>query len=160
MNCQTTKFKKIKFGSHESIGYGPVNLPEIAMHTTAYWWEFPADTAQRLGMAESAMGDGLKALAHAMQSVAAIYLMCDIRDIRAVPMARAPLTQKPSIFIYDNHPGGVGFSKRLFNMHDEVLLAARELMAKCPCDSGCPSCVGPALEVGEAGKKSAMKLAG
>jgi len=158
VNCQTTKFKKIKFGSHENIGYGPVNLPEISMHTTAYWWEFPADTAQRLGMAESAIGDGLKALAHAMQSVAAIFMMCDVRDLRAVPMARAPLTQKPTIFIYDNHPGGVGFSKRLFNMHDDLLKAARDLISGCKCESGCPSCVGPALEVGEVGKKSAIKL--
>jgi DEAD/DEAH box helicase domain-containing protein len=94
-----------------------------------------------------------------MQSVAAIFMMCDVRDIRSVPMARAPLTQKPTIFIYDNHPGGVGFSKRLFNMHDDLLVAARELIAGCKCESGCPSCVGPALEVGEMGKKSAKKLA-
>jgi DEAD/DEAH box helicase domain-containing protein len=109
-------------------------------------------------MAESALGDGLKALAHALQSVAAIYLLCDIRDVRAVPMARAPLTQKPTIFIYDNHAGGVGFSKRLFNMHEELLAAARGLIEKCGCESGCPSCVGPALEVGEAGKKSALRM--
>jgi DEAD/DEAH box helicase domain-containing protein len=92
VNCQTTKFKKLKFGSHENIGYGPVELPEIGMHTTAYWWEFPTDMADRLQVAQSALGDALKALANALQGVAATYLMCDERDSRAVPRVRAPLT--------------------------------------------------------------------
>ncbi|MDZ7345088.1 MAG: DEAD/DEAH box helicase [candidate division KSB1 bacterium] len=158
VNCQTTKFKKLKFGTHENIGYGPVELPEISMHTTAYWWEFPGDLAEQLQIAQSRLGEALKATANVLQSVAAIYLMCDVRDIRAVPMVRALLTQKPTIFIYDNHAGGVGFSKRLFTMHDELLVAAKELIVKCGCAAGCPSCVGPALEVGEQGKASALRL--
>ena len=158
VNCQTTKFKKLKFGSHENIGYGPVELPEISMHTTAYWWEFPTDMAARMNVPPSVLGDALKALAHVMQSAAAIYLMCDLRDVRAVPMVRAPLTQKPTIFIYDNHAGGVGFSKRLFMMHDELKVAARDLITKCGCAAGCPSCVGPALEIGEQGKAGALRL--
>jgi DEAD/DEAH box helicase domain-containing protein len=158
VNCQTTKFKKLKFGSHENIGYGPVELPEISMHTTSYWWEFPSDMAERMKVPPSALGDALKALAHVLQSAAAIYLMCDIRDVRAVPMVRAPLTQKPTIFIYDNHASGVGFSKRLFGMHDELKAAARDLITKCGCVAGCPSCVGPALEIGEQGKAAALRL--
>lgn len=128
------------------------------MHTTAYWWEFPQDTAQRLQIAQSALGDGLKAAASALQGVAAVFMMCDVRDLRAVPMAAAPLTQKPTIFIYDNHAGGVGFSKRLFGMHDEVRRAAADLIKSCACESGCPSCVGPSLEVGEQGKATALQL--
>jgi DEAD/DEAH box helicase domain-containing protein len=158
VNCQTTKFKKIKFGTHDNIGYGPVELPEISMHTTAYWWEFPANIAAHLQIAQSTLGEALKAAANVLQSVTAIYLMCDVRDLRAVPMVRAPLTQKPTIFIYDNHAGGVGFSKRLFAMHDELAVAAKELIVKCGCATGCPSCVGPALEVGEYGKASALRL--
>jgi DEAD/DEAH box helicase domain-containing protein len=158
VNCQTTKFKKLKFGSHENIGYGPVELPEISMHTTSYWWEFPTDMAGRMKVPPSVLGDALKALAHVLQSAAAIYLMCDLRDVRAVPMVRAPLTQKPTIFIYDNHAGGVGFSKRLFGMHDELKVAARDLITKCGCAAGCPSCVGPALEIGEQGKAGALRV--
>jgi DEAD/DEAH box helicase domain-containing protein len=109
-------------------------------------------------MAPSFFGDALKALANALQSVAAIYLMCDVRDIRAVPMVRAPLTQKPTVFVYDNHAGGVGFSKRLFAMHDELKVAAKELITKCGCLAGCPSCVGPNLEVGEHGKSGVLRL--
>jgi DEAD/DEAH box helicase domain-containing protein len=109
-------------------------------------------------VSQSVLGDALKALSHVLQSAAAIYLMCDIRDVRAVPMVRAPLTQKPTIFIYDNHAGGVGFSKRLFGMHDELKVAAGDLITNCGCAAGCPSCVGPALEIGEQGKAGALRV--
>jgi DEAD/DEAH box helicase domain-containing protein len=52
-------------------------------------------------------------------------------------------TKCPRIFIYDNYPGGIGFSRPLFDMHAPLLERTRELITGCPCDSGCPSCVGP-----------------
>ena len=158
VNCQTTKFKKLKFGSHENIVYGPVELPEVSMHTSAYWWELPADIAIHLQIPQSALGDALKAVANTLQSITAVFMMCDVRDIRAVPMALAPLTQKPTIFIYDNYPGGVGFSKRIFTIHHELLQEAAKLIVACGCDDGCPSCVGPVMDVGEYGKEAALKL--
>ena len=157
-NWQTTKYKKLKFESHENIGFGKVELPELEMHTTAYWWEFHSDVADSLEISEANVGDGLKALANALQTVAAMYLMCDPKDIRAVPMVRAPITRKPTIYIYDNHAGGVGFSQKLFHIHDEIKKAALDLITKCECEQGCPACVGPVLEVGENGKESAVAL--
>ena len=53
------------------------------------------------------------------------------------------LGDEPRIFVYDNYPGGIGFSEPLFSMHDELLARTRELIGECPCTSGCPSCVGP-----------------
>jgi DEAD/DEAH box helicase domain-containing protein len=156
----TTDFKKIKFGSHENVGYGVIELPEISKHTTAYWWEFPDDIADRLEMAQSALGDALKALANVLQNVVPIFAMCDVRDIRAVPMVRAPMTQRPTIYVYDNIAGGVGLSRKIYQMHDDLKVAARELILACGCDSGCPSCVGPMLEVGEKGKEGALRLVG
>jgi len=158
VHWQTTKYKKLKFETHENIGFGKVELPELEMHTTAYWWEFPEDIGERLQIEQSVLGDGLKALANAMQTVVAVYVMCDPKDIRAVPMVRAPMTQKPTIYVYDNHAGGVGFSQKLFHLHDEIKLAALELIQKCECEVGCPSCVGPILEVGEKGQESATAL--
>ncbi len=157
-NWQTTKYKKLKFESHENIGFGKVELPELEMHTTSYWWEFHPDIAERLQISQANLGDGLKALANALGTVATVFLMCDPRDVRAVPMVRAPNTQKPTIFIYDNHAGGVGFSQKLFHLHDELKQAALSLIQKCECDGGCPSCVGPVLEIGEKGKESAIAL--
>ncbi len=155
---QTTKFKKLKFETHENIGFGKVELPEFELHTTAYWWELTPDVGEKLQMSQAILGDGLKAVANVLRTVASIYLMCDPKDIQAVPMVRAPMTQKPTVYIYDNYPGGVGFSRKLFHLHDDLKQAAMELISGCDCQDGCPSCVGPVLEVGEKGKESALAL--
>ncbi len=158
VHWQTTKYKKLKFESHENIGFGKVELPELEMHTTSYWWEFDPDVGDKLQMSLENLGDGLKALANSLGTVAAVYMMCDPKDIRAVPMVRAPMTQKPTIYIYDNHAGGVGFSQKIFHLHDDLKRAAQNLIHNCECEAGCPSCVGPGLEVGEKGKESAVAL--
>lgn len=155
---QTTKYKKLKFETHENIGFGKVELPELEMHTTSYWWQFDTDIANKLDISQANLGDGLKALANALHIVAAVFLMCDPKDIRIVPMVRAPDTELPTIFIYDNHAGGVGFSQKLFHLHDELRKASLHLIRGCACEGGCPSCVGPLLEVGEKGKESAIAL--
>ncbi len=158
VHWQTTKYKKFKFETHENIGFGKVELPELEMHTTAYWWEFQPDIGDKLQLSQATLGDGLKALANALSTVVAIFMMCDPKDIRSVPMVRAPMTQHPTIYVYDNHAGGVGFSRKIFHLHDEIKKAALELVQSCACENGCPSCVGPVLEVGETGKDSAVAL--
>jgi DEAD/DEAH box helicase domain-containing protein len=67
---------------------------------------------------------------------------------------------EPRIFIYDNYPGGIGFSEPLFRMHDDLLRRTRELIAECPCESGCPSCVGPLGDVGLRSKAVALEILG
>lgn len=158
VHWQTTKYKKLKFETHENIGFGKVELPELEMHTTAYWWEFHNNISDKLQVSQTTLGDGLKALANVLNTVVAVYMMCDPKDIRAVPMVRAPMTQRPTIYVYDNQPGGVGFSRKIFHLHDEIGKAALELIQSCECETGCPSCVGPVLEVGEKGKESAVAL--
>ncbi|MBN2091218.1 DEAD/DEAH box helicase [candidate division KSB1 bacterium] len=154
----TSDFKKIKFHTHENVGYGKIELPEISMHTTSYWFEFPDDAAKRLSLSSDTLGEGLRSLANVLHHVTAILMMCDIRDIQIVPMVRSPFSQEPTIYIYDNHAGGVGFSRKIYYMHEDLLHAAKDLILKCNCKNGCPSCVGPVLEVGERGKESALEL--
>ena len=151
-------YKKIKFHTHENIGTGRIHLPEQEMHTTSYWMDFRPDEIENAGIPQGDLGGGLKALSNVLVNVAPIYLMCDPNDIRSVSMVRAPFNQRPAIYIYDNYPGGVGFSQKLFRLHASLLEVALELITQCECGSGCPSCVGPALEVGETGKKGALKL--
>ncbi|NIR48038.1 DEAD/DEAH box helicase [candidate division KSB1 bacterium] len=158
VHWQTTKYKKLKFETHENIGFGKVELPELEMHTTSYWWEFPSDIGDKVQLSQANLGDGLKALSNAMATVVAVYMMCDPKDIRSLPMVRTPLTQRPTIYVYDNHAGGVGFSQKIFHLHDEIKQASLDLIKKCGCETGCPSCVGPVLEVGEKGKESAVAL--
>jgi DEAD/DEAH box helicase domain-containing protein len=91
-------------------------------------------------------------------NIAPLYLLCDPKDIRGVIHVKSPFTQKPTIYIYDAYPGGVGFAERLYQMDDSLLKAARQVILECDCDDGCPSCVGPLEEVGAGSKAFALKL--
>jgi DEAD/DEAH box helicase domain-containing protein len=84
--------------------------------------------------------------------------MCDPRDLGVLPQVKNPFTGKSTIFLYESYPGGIGFSKKLYEMHTTLLDAARELIKACACVEGCPSCVGPALQVGPDGKQHTLEL--
>ena len=66
----------------------------------------------------------------------------------------------PTIFIFDAYPGGIGFSDLLYQCHDRLITSARQLLRSCPCQCGCPSCVGPTLEVGPTAKEVALAILG
>ncbi len=151
-----TIFKKIRFHTHENVGSGPISLPEQQLHTTAFWVEIPAPVAARFP--RPALQGGLQGLASVLTQVACLFLMCDPRDLGAYAESRAPHTGTPAVFVYERYPGGVGMSARLFEMDEPVLRAAHQLITACPCEAGCPSCVGPALQVGPDGKGVTLRL--
>jgi len=140
------------------VGAGRIHLPEMTMHTTAYWWELDEKVKERLSLSEANLSDGLKALANVLENVVPLWVMTDPKDLRTVPMLRSPFSSKPTIYIYEHTPGGVGYSRKIFGLHGDLLKAAKELVQSCGCTSGCPSCVGPVLEVGEKGKESALRI--
>lgn len=150
-----TMFKKIKFFTHENVGSGPIHLPPEEMHTTAFWISITEDT---MGLSREELESGLLGLCNVMVNLAPLYLMCDPRDIRGVVQIRSPFTMKPTIYIYDNYPGGVGFSEKLYGMDEMLLKAARQVILECSCEDGCPSCVGPYEEVGSGSKNFALKI--
>jgi DEAD/DEAH box helicase domain-containing protein len=154
-----TMYKKIKFGSHENVGWGEIHLPESTMHTSAYWIEFAEDAAERSELGEKELGESLHALANTLRQVAPVQVLCDVMDIRAHAMLRAPFSDRPTVYLYEIYPGGVGFSNKLYTHHNRLLDAAISLLKQCACKEGCPSCVGPALEIGQHGKNGALKLA-
>jgi DEAD/DEAH box helicase domain-containing protein len=166
-------FKKIRFYTNENVGSGELDLPEQQMHTTSYWLTVPKDVLASLPYDSEAKRDGVSGMAQAMRTVAQLLLMCDRNDLGvsvnaegdpaagATPQAadgpRAAL-EEPRIFIYDNYPGGIGFSAPLFDVQDRLLEASADLIASCDCDRGCPSCVGPIGEIGPQGKRVALDL--
>ena len=168
VSSRVVGFKKIKFYTNENVGSGELDLPEQQMHTTAYWLTVPAAVMAALPYAADDRRDGVVGLSFAMRQVAQLLLMCDRQDIgisigsgeqgdaagsdraRATP---ATLSDEPRIFIYDNYPGGIGFSEPLFGMHDELLARTRELIAGCECEHGCPTCVGPIGNTGPLAKR-------
>ena len=153
-----TSYKKIKFHTHENVGFGKVYLPPQEMHTTGYWLEIRQPVVDEIVKAHLDMGFGIKALGNVFRNIVPLYIMSDYRDILTVPMVRAPLTQLPTIYICDNYTGGVGFAQRIFDQRRILLEAAKDLIEGCGCKSGCPSCVGPAIEAGPEGKMTCLKL--
>jgi DEAD/DEAH box helicase domain-containing protein len=173
-------FKKIKFYTNENVGSGELDLPERQMHTTAYWLTIPRELMTALPYGSDDRRDGVVGMATAMRQVAQLLLMCDARDIGvSIGPAReatedgqaqasagpasswSPTLQdgdEPRVFIYDNYPGGIGFSEPLFRMHAQLIGQTRELIAGCPCESGCPSCVGPLGDVGPNAKDVALEI--
>ncbi len=158
INRQVVGFKKIKFYTLENVGAGKLSMPEQEMHTTAFWLHFPAPfLAQFPDLTPTEKQNGLTGLGHALRSIAALRLMCDPRDL-GVALGTPPGTFEPDLYLYDNYPGGVGQSAPLYEMTVALLKDTAELLARCPCGDGCPSCVGPVGEVGERGKFAAMRL--
>jgi DEAD/DEAH box helicase domain-containing protein len=166
-------FKKIKFYTNENIGSGELDLPEQQMHTSSYWLTIPAGVMAHLPYAADDKRDGVVGLAFAMRHVAQLLLMCDGHDIglsidggsldrstRTGGLGGIPeaLALEPNVFIYDNYPGGIGFSRPLYEMHGSLLERTRDLIAGCPCDSGCPSCVGPEGHTGHYAKQVASRI--
>ncbi|MFA7574908.1 MAG: DEAD/DEAH box helicase, partial [Arcobacteraceae bacterium] len=158
----STMYKKVKFYTHENLGYGKINLPAEDMHTTAYWLILSEDIQNLYGKIQPGfsfdLGGGLLALSNVMVNVAPLFIMCDPKDIQAVAQIRSPFTDLPTLFIYDNYPGGVGFSEKIYELRNKILEAARDLIENCGCDEGCPSCVGPINQVGNNGKQSALLI--
>ncbi len=156
INALVSMFKKIRFNTHENLGAGPVDLPETEMHTTAFWVVFPPASLGNMPL--SAVQSGLIGLANLVPQVAAFFLMGDPRDLRAVSQVKAPFTELPTLYLYDNFPGGVGYSAEIYRSYEDIFMSARKVITDCGCVEGCPSCIGPAYQGSEPGKQQALQL--
>jgi DEAD/DEAH box helicase domain-containing protein len=148
-------FKKLKFGTDENLGWGPVRLPEIELQTTAYWLTL-GDVVS--GWRRADLDVALLGAGRAMQAVAAVLMMVDPLDLGLVSQIRSPHNQTPTVYLYESVPGGAGLSERLFDRHPELIAGALELIRGCGCSSGCPACTGPRLEAGVDAKGLALRL--
>jgi DEAD/DEAH box helicase domain-containing protein len=180
VRSQVVGFKKIKFFTNENVGDGKLELPENEMHTTAFWITLDRSLLTGLPFALSDRQNGIFGLLYALESIATLLLMCDRRDIGTAVGERPaspgvdaqwqefttamtdPSKMKeffePNLYLYDAYPGGIGFSEPLYRVHDLLLRRTRELIAACPCDQGCPSCVGPAGDQSERTKAAALAI--
>ena len=179
-------FKKIRFYTQENLGYGEISLPEQEIHTTGFWVTTPYEYLSHLDRDRYALVDGLLGVAFAMHTVACDMLMCEYRDlgrsvgdrfaewyIRSSPegcgvyssarpdvmlqQSQAP-SFRPTLFLYDSYPGGVGFSELLFSKGKELVERSNQLIKGCTCDHGCPSCVGPVVHGGDRSKEVAVAI--
>jgi DEAD/DEAH box helicase domain-containing protein len=242
ITAQATSFRKVKRYTHETLGYGSIDLPPRAFETSAYWLWIAPETVERLEgegvliapadygpswdrarqgalardghtcrqcgaaeldgrshdvhhlrpfrefgyaagenrndrqandldnlitlcptchqRAEAARGarSALAGLAYAISNIAPLYLMCDPRDLGTHVEIRSKTTRGPTITLYDRVPEGLGLSERIYELHNELLAGALELVRECRCEDGCPICVGPVGPGGGEVKALAMQL--
>jgi DEAD/DEAH box helicase domain-containing protein len=102
---------------------------------------------------------GLSGVRYVLGQLAPLFVMCDIEDLGALSEIQSSLCDgRPAVLLYDNVPAGIGLSEALYHLHDKLLTEALELVNRCPCQDGCPSCVGPGGENGSGGKQEALAL--
>jgi DEAD/DEAH box helicase domain-containing protein len=179
---QVVGFKKIKLFTQENVGAGNLSLPQNEMHTTAYWLTVPAPLLQSLPFSSEEKVNGLFGLAYLLHHVSPLFMMCDLHDVgvsvgdnltgesvppRDIPLRVATFDEnpvfiepdfEPNIFIYDNFPGGIGLSPALFDLEKDLLRHSLKTINVCPCQEGCPSCVGPSRETGRQAKQVAQEI--
>jgi DEAD/DEAH box helicase domain-containing protein len=187
VRSQVVGFKKIKFFTNENVGAGQLELPENEMHTTSYWITLERPLLESLPYAISERQSGMFGLLHALESVATLLLMCDARDLGTAIGERPPAPDteetvvlsevkdlranarnpwmsgekeffEPNLYLFDAYPGGIGFSEPLFRAHELLVHKTRELIRACPCEQGCPSCVGPAGDLAPRAKEAAIAI--
>jgi DEAD/DEAH box helicase domain-containing protein len=166
-------YKKVRYYTHENVGYGQVNLPDQEMHTTAVWWQVENDALAAAFPSRWQALDGFLGAAYAMHFVAALLTMTEHRDLGravgnadttwfstvgvhgrgqlrtaagdAVELVDPSVQFQPTVFLYDNYPGGIGLAATLFDLETELVRRAHRLVAACSCRRGCPACIGPIL---------------
>lgn len=151
-----TMFKKIRFDTHETLGFGHVRLPEMDMHTTAMWWTLPEALCSHFE--NDTLKNGMMAISNLLRIVAPLYLMCAPQDVAVVYQVKCPFTDRPTLILYDNCPGGVGLAAKAYGMQRLLLEKALQIVSDCPCEQGCPSCAGPVGEIGTDGKSTSKLL--
>ncbi len=148
VRTQVAKFKKLRFHTHENIGFGEIAL-DAEEHETRGIVLLLGQTKEGLrdidsfcGLDEAAQAEVLSGIGSLIKSVAPFFLLCDRRDIGVAPRVRDPHFGCPALYIYDTAPGGTGLAESLAGRLKEVLAASRERTASCECEAGCPSCIG------------------
>jgi DEAD/DEAH box helicase domain-containing protein len=182
-------YKKIRYYSHENVGYGNIDLPDQEMHTTAVWWQVNPQALEAAFDSRQMALDGFLGAGYALHIVAAMRMLSESRDIgRAVgdgnarwfatvgANGRGQLRSAqdeaidpaqldhftPTLFLYDNYPGGIGITAPLYEGRSAIVTDARQLVSECGCAYGCPSCIGPILASDElrgySPKEAALKV--
>jgi len=161
VRTQATKFKKLKYHTNENIGYGDISLPPDEMHTRSTVLLFDGESpAGRLfdSLGESAKGIVIQRLGVILRTVAPVFLLCDPRDIGVAERVRDPHFEAPCLYIYDQYPGGIGLAEGFLRDLRRIARGAREVVERCPCDHGCPSCIGaPDAEQGSLEAKAEVR---
>ncbi len=138
---QVTAFQRKRLGDHEAFDFVALDLPEQSFRTQALWYVLPDELAGPEALPPDVMLGALHASEHTQIAVLPLLAMCDRWDIGGLSTNVHYQTGRPTIFIYDGHPGGVGITRRGYEVFERLVGDAFRLVSECRCESGCPSCV-------------------
>ena len=137
---QTIAFRKVKYYTMELIGQDQLDLPPQTLPTTAAWWTASEEMRQALAHAGYNPIEALCGLRNLMLAALPSLAMCDRRDISG--MVESANLGRPTVVIYDRYLGGLGFSQQGYELLETWLEMCGQIVRECPCEGGCPSCVG------------------
>jgi DEAD/DEAH box helicase domain-containing protein len=137
---QTVAMKKVKFGTRESIGYHPLALPRLTLETAGFWLAPAPETWSALARRGAHPWEALSGVRNLSLTLLSMLAMCDPADLGG--MLDSSNLGRPTLFLFDRYPGGLGFAEQGHVRIEELMTAALDHVRGCPCDSGCPSCVG------------------
>lgn len=136
-------FKKVRFHSRDSLGFEKLELPPQTLETVALWFAPPQDIVEELRRRGHLPGEAILGVAGVLLDVAPLYVMCDPSDIGIT--VDASCLGRDALFLHDRYPGGMGFARRCLDCFGELMATVREVIERCRCEDGCPSCVGSAV---------------
>jgi DEAD/DEAH box helicase domain-containing protein len=140
INWNTTGFKKIKFYSLDSIGWGKVAIPQQNLETMGLWLVPDGKILAKVKEYDRNPVEGLVGIKNVAIHVLPLLAMCDRRDISGI--VDSSNTGTPTIFLCDRYSGGLGYAEKGYDMIEELLERCLTLIHECQCEDGCPSCVG------------------
>ncbi len=136
-----TGYREFEVGRRSPVGRHDLDLPPQTLQTTGVWYEWDPGAPRRYGIDDERLPGALHAAEHGAIGILPLFAICDRWDVGGVSIAAHPQSGKPSIFIYDGYPGGAGIAELAFHAADRHLAATMDVIDRCPCRSGCPSCV-------------------
>jgi DEAD/DEAH box helicase domain-containing protein len=141
VQSKVVAFQRKQISTNDVLDVRELDLPERSLVTRACWYTIPADAVEAAGIEAAQLIGAVHAAEHGLIGMLPLFTICDRWDVGGVSMAFHPQTGQPTIFVYDGYPGGAGIAELAFEAAERHARATLELIAGCPCDDGCPSCV-------------------
>ncbi|MCX8094788.1 MAG: DEAD/DEAH box helicase [Caldisericia bacterium] len=141
VTSQIYGYQKRKHFTNDLIGEFPLDLPRIVFETKGFWFTIIEEIKKDVLKFHFDFNGSIHALEHLLIGVFPLIAICDRRDLGGLSHPIHPDTDKPTIFIYDAYPGGVGFSKKGFDYIEKLLTFGLDVIKNCKCEDGCPSCI-------------------
>jgi DEAD/DEAH box helicase domain-containing protein len=138
---QVVGYERRKVGTGELLGYEDLDLPPARLRTVAYWYTLSPELLAAAGIDATSVPGAAHAAEHAQIGLLPLFAMCDRWDIGGLSTAWHPDTGAATIFVYDGFAGGAGIAEQGHRRAADHLRATRDTVGRCPCESGCPSCV-------------------